>query len=427
MVGRGTRLCKDLFGPGEHKQFFYVFDYCQNLEFFGENPDATDGSVGASLAKRLFTTRLELASVLVPDSGGALAMQEAPAVVREPANDAEVGQSILGRLHQEVGAMSIDNFLVRPHRRLVEKYSRAEAWQVLTADGRRDLVEHVAGLPTELPAEDEEAKRFDLLLLRLQLAVLHKEPAFERLRDQVKAIAGLLEEKASIPMVKAQLPLIEELRSDPWWPDVTVAMLERVRRRLRELVKLIEKKERKIVYTDFEDEMGVEQEIALAGMSDGADYARFKQKARDFLRAHQDHIAINKLRMNKQLTPSDLAELERILGESGVAAASEWERAKKEAEGLGLFVRSLVGLDREAAKAAMSGFTAGKNPNASQIEFINLVVEHLTDQGVLDATRLYEAPFTDIAPLGPDGIFSDAEVTALLATLDRVKQAASAA
>ena len=38
MVGRGTRLRPDLFGPGQPKEFFYIFDYCQNLEFFSQNP-----------------------------------------------------------------------------------------------------------------------------------------------------------------------------------------------------------------------------------------------------------------------------------------------------------------------------------------------------------------------------------------------------
>ena len=60
MVGRGTRLCPDLFGPGQDKEFFYLFDYCQNLEYFSQNPATTEGSAGDSLGKRLFTTRLEL-------------------------------------------------------------------------------------------------------------------------------------------------------------------------------------------------------------------------------------------------------------------------------------------------------------------------------------------------------------------------------
>src|SRR5207249_7157285 len=64
MVGRGTRLCKDLFGPGKHKEFFFLFDYCQNLEFFSQNPETTDGALGDSLGKRLFKARLELIAEL---------------------------------------------------------------------------------------------------------------------------------------------------------------------------------------------------------------------------------------------------------------------------------------------------------------------------------------------------------------------------
>jgi len=97
----------------------------------------------------------------------------------------------------------------------------------------------------EQDPEDEEAKRFDLLILRLQLAVLRAEPAFQRLSEQVKAIAGLLEEKTSIPMVQQQLPLILEIQSDEWWQDVTTAILENPRKRLRALVKLIDKQKRK--------------------------------------------------------------------------------------------------------------------------------------------------------------------------------------
>jgi type I site-specific restriction endonuclease len=57
MVGRGTRLCPDLFGPGKDKEFFFLFDYCQNLEYFSQDIPGTD--VAESLAKRLFDARLE--------------------------------------------------------------------------------------------------------------------------------------------------------------------------------------------------------------------------------------------------------------------------------------------------------------------------------------------------------------------------------
>jgi len=423
MLGRGTRLCPDLFAPGEDKRFFYVFDYCQNLEFFSENPETTEGALGASLGKRLFTARLEL----IGELDKKLAADVQAGMVKEPPspygvvlNDGEMRCELAHLLHGEVAAMNLDNFVVRAKRRLVEKYANPEAWLTLTGAAFTELSHEVAGLPSELEPEAEEAKRFDLLMLNLQLALLRSEPAFERLAEQVRTIAGLLEEKSNIPMVREQLPLIQDVQTDEWWQDVTVPMLELLRKRLRALVKLIEKKSRKQLYTDFEDELGDETGIDLPCFTVGEDFEKFRAKARAFLREHQDHITIHKLRMNKVLTATDLEELERMLVQSGIGGKEDIARAKEEAHGLGLFVRSLVGLDREAAKEALAGFLAGKTLSANQIEFVNLIVNHLTEHGMMDAGLLYESPFTDISPQGPDGLFASPEIDELVALLDEV-------
>ena len=62
-----------------------------------------------------------------------------------------------------------------------------------------------------------------------------------------------------------------------------------------------------------------------------------------------------------------------------------------------MFIRSLVGLDREAAKQAFSQFLSG-GATANQVEFVNLIVDYLTENGVMDPRRLYESPFTDMSP-----------------------------
>src|SRR5688572_9570514 len=103
MVGRGTRLCPELFAPGQDKQCFYLFDYCQNLEYFSQNPETTDGASAASLGKRLFTTRLELIGELDGRQAATErnALNERAATYGDPATDVEVRIAIANVLHRQ--------------------------------------------------------------------------------------------------------------------------------------------------------------------------------------------------------------------------------------------------------------------------------------------------------------------------------------
>jgi len=410
MVGRGTRLRQDLFGPGEDKQFFYIFDFCGNLEYFKENPEAVDSSLSMPLGKRLFVLRLELMDEL--DKA-------------EPKRYPELRAATAELLRAEVAAMNVNNFIVRPHRRLVEHYAEAAAWESLSIENRSELEKNVAGLPSELIDNDQDAKQFDALTLRLQLAVLRAEPQFSTLRMQVEQIAGLLSEKANIPMVRAQMPLIEDLQTDAFWQDVTPTILERVRKDLRALIKLIEKVGRKPVFTSFEDELGTEAEIAFAQFTPGIDFQRFRAKARHFLREHQDIPVVRKLRSVEPLTAADLQEIERLLITEGIGSERDLAHAKEVSHGLGLFLRSLAGVDRVAAKAAFNDFLNGRTPTANQIEFLNMIIDHVADRGFLDPELLYASPFIDISAKGVDGIFPPEEVNALFAVLQNLKASAA--
>ena len=80
----------------------------------------------------------------------------------------------------------------------------------------------------------------------------------------------------------------------------------------------------------------------------------------------------------------------------------------------------LVGLDKAAATQALAGFMRGKVLTANQIEFVQTVIENLTKAGVMDPSRLYEAPYTRMSAKGVEGVFQDAEVIQLIAILDDV-------
>ncbi len=414
MIGRGTRLRENLFGPGRDKSEFLIFDYCQNFEFFNQNPNLKEGKQSASLTEKLFTTRVELAMQLagLPEEERSQGLAQLDSETRD-------------RLFDEVVAMNLDNFLVRAKRKEVEEFQQREAWNEIGLNDREMLIGEIAGLPSAFEDNDIAAKQFDYIVLKGQLALLQNDTSFAQCQEKVIVLASKLEELGNVPMVTAQMDLILEVQTPDYWTDIDAWTLEQMRRRLRGLMKLIEGDEAVIIYTDFEDEMGEATAIELPHAGIGTDKPRFLMKVRHFLKAHADHIAIQKLHRNEQLTPQDLTELERILRAETEASDNDIAVITSEG-GLGLFIRSLIGLDRDAAKGAFAEVLAGQNLTANQIEFINLIIDYLTERGAMDPRRLYESPFTDLDDQGISGLFKQADVQRIVRVLQDVRGRAAA-
>jgi type I restriction enzyme R subunit len=406
MLGRGTRLRPDLFGPGRDKQYFYLFDYCQNLEYFNQDGMGTEGNVQESLGKKLFLRRLEL-------------LEDVNQMGDE--ETARLSAELADRLHSEVAAMNTDNFVVRPQRKYVERYQEREAWEELKPEEYVEIGEHLSDLPSELDPEEINAKQFDLLLLNLQLALLNHEPSFSRLRERVIEIAALLEEKQAIPLVNAQMELILALQTEEFWTDVTLMELERVRKRIRDLVKFIDKTHRKIIYTDFEDTLGDESEVDLTNFTTTVDVVKYKTKVMHFLEEHKDHPVLQKLRHNQPVTVQELGELEAVLlalgGEEG---KNLFVKSFGEQPSLGAFIRKLVGLDREAVRSAFGRYLETTQYNANQIRFVNLIIGYLTKNGTMDPALLYEQPFINLNPLGIEGLFQNSEADGIIGVLSTI-------
>jgi len=107
----------------------------------------------ASLSEHLFKARLELIQQL--DSIEALGDERAEAAVA---------------LRQAIASMNQDNFLVRPHLELVERFRKEEAWESVSIGDQAAMAEAAAALPDQLDPEHEDAKRFDILLPAAQQA-----------------------------------------------------------------------------------------------------------------------------------------------------------------------------------------------------------------------------------------------------------------
>ena len=422
MIGRGTRLCLNLFGPGQHKSEFYIFDYCQNFEYFNENPAGASGSVAEPLGKRLFKARLDLLTLLrtPQQTPAAHSVQEKPPVYTHAA---DLQTALTDELHAEVAAMNPDNFIVRTELDHVQRFAERERWGRLDEADVGQLRNHVAGLPSQRESDHITARLFDLQCVNLQLALLNKEKRFGKLREQVIEIAGRLEVLANVPAVQAEMALIQEVQTEGYWVGITAPIIEHLRRHLRGLIKFIEKQAGTTIYTVLDDQIGEATEVTLKDFSTGINMVQYRKKVEAFIRANANHLAIAKLRLNKPLTPTDLSELERFVYEAPEVEGRERFSETFGEKSLPQFIRSLVGMDRAAAQQAFSQFLDQSRYSSQQIRFVEMIIERLTAHGEIQVSQLYEPPFTAVHSQGLDGTFTNSkDADALVEAVDEMQR-----
>ncbi len=151
---------------------------------------------------------------------------------------------------------------------------------------------------------------------------------------------------------------------------------------------------------------------------------QYRKKVEAYIRANQNHVAIAKLRRNLPLTATDLTALEEMLFTSeGLETREKFFNVyANTAQNLQSFIRSLVGLDRAAAKEAFAKYLQDQQFSANQIRFVEQIIDLLTQQGVMNPSLLYEPPFTDFHQDGLDGVFDDRDADSIVAIIRSFNQ-----
>lgn len=379
MIGRGTRLCENLFGMEEHKTHFVIFDFCGNFEFFGDNPKGAPETNSKSLSQRLFETRLRLAQILSKEENEDLKAYS---------------QALMNILIAQTQTLNENSFIVRQHLKYVEKYRNANSWNALSDLDIKEIIQHIAPIVVETN-EEETAKRFDAMAYDMQLFTHTGDKKQVGLSEKIKGIAGKLSKKGSIPAVAQKMGVLQSLQNDTYWSNATVLGLERLRVELRDIIKFLETDSRPIVYTNYEDSFdGVHEEKTI--LYNFNDLDAYKRKVHRYFLEHQNHITIYKLKMNIPVTKAELQELERMLFEQGDIGTKETFVKAYGEQPLGKFIRSIIGLDANAAKDAFAKLLQAHNFNTQQIRFIDTLINYFTVKGTIELSMLFQPPFTDI-------------------------------
>lgn len=407
MIGRGTRLCPDLFGPGQDKEHFLIFDYCQNFEYFDAHPEGVESNVVKSLTRKIFEAKLELGLLIRANTDSTDEQRT-------------LGESYLSELHALVAILDRERFEVKAKLRAVVEYSDKARWDNLSKEDMLNINESVSNLVLPNSDDDELARRFDVLILNYQLALLTGAHSTDRYMQSINTTAGALLKKQNIDAIRLQVPMLQSLQTEAFWKAVNVNRLDEVRLAIRDLMKYLDTVSQEPIYTEFEDDLDVggifEQDLIPA-------YGKlqsYKDRVASYVREHKHHLVIQKLKTNKPITETEIQSLESILFDGATVGTKEDYIEGYGEKPLGEFIRSIVGLEMATAQAVFSDFIQAGNLRADQMTFINTIITHLSMNGVIDKKMLFQPPFTNIHDQGIFGVFDDADASKVIRLIDRV-------
>lgn len=414
MIGRGTRLCPGINcvdakkGEYEDKEYFLIFDYGQNFEFFGQQKKDFDGHEVKTLTESIFDKRIHLI-----------------AAFQEPAyNEAKYQdwrKELVETCYGQILALNEENVTVRTKRKYVEQYKVKEAFNFLEQEDVANLSKHIAPL-VYMQDTDEYAKRFDNFMYGLMLAQINGLATFDRAKKTLMETAEALTHKLTIPQVNAKLNDIKFVLEDIYWAANDITLFEATRKILRELIQFLVGKKKKVVYTMLDDTVVAVREGETVGY--GQNFESYKKKVNRFIEENANDIAIYKLKRNEPLTTAQLESLQNIfLHELG----SEEDYSKEFGDTpLGILIRTIAGMDEEAIRNEFANFINSQGLNQQQIVFLDKIVDHIKNNGYVETPGvLLEPPFDN--PLPMFDLFEQPQIMEIMKIVNSFKQNAMVA
>jgi type I restriction enzyme R subunit len=403
MIGRGTRLCRDLFGPGQDKTIFRIFDHWGNFERFAMGYRPAEPKQSKSLLQLVFEERLLLAQT-------ALQKSEIPAF-----------DLAINLISVDIDALPEESIAVR------------ERWKEKRALGQPATLKTFAPATMERLRQDiaplmqwrnirgrADAYALDLLIARIQNAVLRKSPQVADLKiDLMDRLASL---QMHLNPVREKAEVIKRVKSDEFWSSVTVQALEEVRGPLREIMHHRQRAGGQPLPAKVIDVTETDSSIQFNRRSaslKAVDMRAYQQIVEAELKRHfETNPTLKKIRAGEPVSEADLnALVSLILTQSPNASRDVLaEFFSTTAEPLQFAIRSIIGMDAEVVQAKFAEF-ARRHPKltAKQTRFLALLQNHIARFGSITIEKLYEAPFTVVDADGLDGVFEDeAEVSDLL-------------
>lgn len=376
MIGRGTRLCEDIFGPGRNKSSFQIFDYCGNFEYFNLHPEGKAGKELLTLSQKLFNVRLDMLYELQR-----LEYQENTETL-------EYYHKIRDELHSYVVTIKTHDsrIQIREKMQYVDKYCDKNSWIALSPVMIKEIKKHLTDLIDSGLGGNFLSVAFDIRIYFIELdllktcSVVNSASHIVELR---KCAQFLLKEKASVPQVKNKAEDLKRLMGDSLWEKPTIAELEKLRVSLRDLMLFLKGAERKKYDIDIEDAIS---DSDYQPDNTSIDIRTYREKVMDYLESHSDNPVIKKIHNLEPITSEDLKLLEDVLWHE-LGSQDDYVKVTH-IQNLAAFVRSLIGLSQEAVNEKFGKYLNGNTFNSQQQEFILTIINYVRENGDIELENI---------------------------------------
>lgn len=403
MIGRGTRLRKNLFGPGKDKTEFLIFDHYGNFEFFEEEYQEPEDAGSKSLLQATFEARLTLVQA-------ALKSNNAPAF-----------DAVVKLIRADINDLPDASIAVKRELRLVHELQQTDLLQKMDAKTLHKLSAKIAPLMSNRVLKDKHATQLDKLIAEIESCFIEKASCFAD--GQAQLLQELDKLAVNIQAVRQKDAIIKLVRSADFWKNASIENLEHARTELRGIMKYRQQQigpgyETPSTSTADGDVQNKDRKVIIAGADEAMMYRRRVKSILDEMLVANP--ILQKIYKNEFIEESELKTLTSTILTShpGVSLDVLNEFYGRTASQLHLTVRELIGLDTQAVEAHFTSFLH-QHPTltAKQVQFMNLLKNFIAKHGVISTDTLYEAPFISIAHDGIDGVFNAKDVDTLFTVL----------
>jgi type I restriction enzyme R subunit len=393
MIGRGTRLCKDLFGPNKDKSEFLIFDHWGNFAFHDLNVDEVEPTIPKPLTQRRYEARIELAALALARS------------------DLQAFDHLAQLLQQDAAALPDGAIAVRENWQTVQQARDAKLVHQFAPVTRQLLADTVAPLMSALDVRGQgDALRWDLLLSKAQAAAITEPGKPNPQREEILEWLDRL--PPHLNPVRAKAEELKTLRSDAFWQQPTFGQLDAMREALRGIVGLAEARTKPpptpttvLDVREDQAEYRVEHRSTNVRSVDFVIYRKAVQAALEPLFATDP--VLQKVRRGEPVTPEELDQLNSLLHtrNPNVDLATLREFYPDTAVPLAHILRAIVGLDHEAVDAKFTAFAQSHALTSQQLRFLVMLKDYIRQFGAIAVAQLFDAPFNTLHAEGLGGVF----------------------